>query len=323
MKKQITSDRAFTLVELLVVIAIIAILIAILLPVLNRVKQQAQQVKCQANLYQIGQAMTMYTGQYGYFPGDLLDTGNGNAAYCWPVRLRKLLKGNQQVFYCPAQDERCKWTADAPGPVVLANDVATNFGYELGERLLLDMGTYFSYGYNAQGAIGTGGNFLRGMGEDRHSLADPTFCARGTNRATSVRSASEFILIADTGADAWADFHLVPGPSRAQPGAPSQPRPGFDDSLADIHRGGCNVLYCGLRSLSRLPSKGCGTLIASRLDSGREENCNYGLWEIVSRSKKRVIGVGALSRLKALEDSLPLAARSSHVFAKDLRSESD
>ncbi|HEV8378610.1 MAG TPA: DUF1559 domain-containing protein [Tepidisphaeraceae bacterium] len=243
-KKHLANHRGFTLVELLVVIAIIAILIAILLPVLNRVKQQAQQVKCQANLHQIGQAMTMYTGQYRYFPGDFLDTGKGNAAYCWPVRLRKFLNGNQQVFYCPAQDERCKWTSDALGPVILADQFATNFGYELGERLLLDIGTYFSYGYNAQGAIGGGGNLLRGMGEDRHNLADPSSCARGTNRATSVKSASEFILIADTGADAWSDFHLLPGPSRAQPGVPSQARPGLDDSLSDIHRGGSNVLYC-------------------------------------------------------------------------------
>src|SRR3989442_3123505 len=162
-KRRFENNRGFTLVELLVVIGIIAILIAILLPVLNRVKQHAQEVKCQANLHQLGLAMTMYTGQYRYFPGDLLYAGQ-NSAFCWPVRLRKMLNGNQQVFYCPAQDERCKWTADAPGPVIVANDMATNFGYELGERLLLGMGTYFSYGYNAQGAIGGGGSSNRGMG---------------------------------------------------------------------------------------------------------------------------------------------------------------
>ena len=70
MKKHSSSNRAFTLVELLVVIAIIAILIAMLLPVLTRVKQQAQQIQCQANLRTIGQAMLMYTQQYnGRFPG--------------------------------------------------------------------------------------------------------------------------------------------------------------------------------------------------------------------------------------------------------------
>jgi len=232
-KKRLANSRGFTLVELLVVIAIIAILIAILLPVLNRVRQQAQQVKCQANLRTIGQAMTMYTQQYKYFPGGVLYAGS-DSVFCWPVRLRKILNGNQQVFYCPAQDDRCKWTADAPGPVLLANDIATNFGYELGERLLLSRGTYFSYGYNAQGAMGGGGSSNRGMGQDRHNLADPTFCVRDAKQVTSVKSSSEFIIIADTAADGWADFTLLPNPSGV----------GMNDSLADIHRGGSNVLFC-------------------------------------------------------------------------------
>jgi prepilin-type N-terminal cleavage/methylation domain-containing protein/prepilin-type processing-associated H-X9-DG protein len=235
MKRRSTSDRAFTLVELLVVIAIIVVLIALLLPVLLGAKRHAQRVQCQANLRQLGQAMTMYTQQYRNFPEAILqETNTGPNAHSWPVRLRKMLNGNQKVFYCPAQDPRCEWRADAPGPVELAGDAASRFGYDLGERLLFSRGTYFSYGYNADGSAGGAGFPGRGMGVDWYSLIDPASCIRGSRKITSVKSASEFIMLADTGADAFGDFGILPNFSRV----------GVNDSLADVHSGGSNILFC-------------------------------------------------------------------------------
>ena len=52
--------RAFTLVELLVVIAIIAVLIAILLPALTAAKAQANRLKCASNLRTLGQVAFQY-----------------------------------------------------------------------------------------------------------------------------------------------------------------------------------------------------------------------------------------------------------------------
>ena len=84
-------EKAFTLVELLVVIGIIALLISILLPALNRARAAAKQTVCLSQLRQIGQAMMMHANEHrNYFPlaGEIFPTGTtGHPADATPFEL--------------------------------------------------------------------------------------------------------------------------------------------------------------------------------------------------------------------------------------------
>ena len=56
--------QAFTLIELLIVIAIIALLAAILFPVFGRARENARRTSCASNMKQMGLAMLQYAQDY-------------------------------------------------------------------------------------------------------------------------------------------------------------------------------------------------------------------------------------------------------------------
>jgi len=74
--------RAFTLVELLVVIGIIAVLVAVLLPALSAARRQAAAVKCATQLREIGNAYQMYALESkGWYPPSQLQTSAASIKY--------------------------------------------------------------------------------------------------------------------------------------------------------------------------------------------------------------------------------------------------
>ncbi|MFA9478947.1 type II secretion system protein [Phycisphaerales bacterium AB-hyl4] len=60
------NKRAFTLIELIVVISIIALMIALLLPVLNNARANARLVECSAMLRSLGMSSEIYLNDYNF-----------------------------------------------------------------------------------------------------------------------------------------------------------------------------------------------------------------------------------------------------------------
>lgn len=58
------KHRAFTLVELLIVLGIIALLAALVLAAAGPVRESARQRTCASNLHQLGLALAMYSNDY-------------------------------------------------------------------------------------------------------------------------------------------------------------------------------------------------------------------------------------------------------------------
>src|SRR5260221_9200502 len=94
-----SSQRAFTLVELLVVIGIIALLISILLPALSRANNAAKRTKCMAQMRELTMAWTAYAMDSR---GWLVDPNTGtNTGWANAGNTAKNITQGVLFPYCP------------------------------------------------------------------------------------------------------------------------------------------------------------------------------------------------------------------------------
>jgi prepilin-type N-terminal cleavage/methylation domain-containing protein/prepilin-type processing-associated H-X9-DG protein len=118
MKTKSELNKAFTLLELLVVIAIIAILAALLLPALGRAKESARATQCLSQMRQIGLAVRLYAdghddefprSQHSAFAHGQLPWGRAIAPELGrdSVTWTNLLAG---LFHCPSDPRKNAWS---------------------------------------------------------------------------------------------------------------------------------------------------------------------------------------------------------------------
>ncbi len=106
------NTGAFSIVELLVVMAILLVLMGIYLVVMNGAKSKSQQVACMANLSQIGKSFRLYADDYDdRLPPYAAESGRGRSMNMTsqPGLLKLVLAdygSSGDLFYCPADKHK-------------------------------------------------------------------------------------------------------------------------------------------------------------------------------------------------------------------------
>ena len=101
-----SSRRAFSIIELLVVIGIIGLLIALLLPTLRSARRQSQVITCKAQLQNIGAAFHMYLNENDgwYPPAPYSPTFNPGRLTPVNEYLARYVEDNKRVWRCPGDE---------------------------------------------------------------------------------------------------------------------------------------------------------------------------------------------------------------------------
>lgn len=130
------KKRAFTIIELLVVISVIILLAALLLPALNRAKIAADSAACRSNLRQLMVGTSLYVQQIGAYP----------LGEWWPIELPPMmgarwpednfsftnfsyLGARQNVFACPGYNRVRGWFSLATQASGAASISAGSYAY--------------------------------------------------------------------------------------------------------------------------------------------------------------------------------------------------
>jgi prepilin-type N-terminal cleavage/methylation domain-containing protein/prepilin-type processing-associated H-X9-DG protein len=212
------KTRAFTLNELLTVIAILAVLAALILASLSSAKGQATATACRNNLDQIAKAMAVYTADFSEYPGTraspIYPPRNLDAQWeqIWDHRLLPYVLGNRTVFSCPADMTPPGWPPYPP-----TNSFLTNY----------------TYGYNAYGTGVQSSTLNLGLGRAQPPESDFSLPILEVTES-QVRAPSDMIAVGDLN-----DLADVLGTTIWPISFPP-----YAGGPAARHNGGANMVFC-------------------------------------------------------------------------------
>ena len=116
-RKPFIRSRAFTLVELLVVIAIIGVLVGLLLSALQSARESSRRMSCENNLKNITLASLNYEAARGALPtGSTINKVGGRNGFSWEVGLLSYLENGSLLMEIERQVDEFRKTDSAKQP---------------------------------------------------------------------------------------------------------------------------------------------------------------------------------------------------------------
>ncbi len=226
MKHFSAPRRAFTLIEILVVVAIIALLAALLFPVFSRVREEGRKTSCLNNMNQLGLAFQQYAADSrGKYPlsGDFYDATTGA---CFGAMCDGWAPGNGH------------WVAGPPNQSIAYIDNTTGgvVGEPNGNAANLEAGALFPY-------VKSTAVYVCPSNQDGEvkKLTYSMNCALTALSTSRIRSPGDIVLLVDEEkANDGYFFAVNDGPAGSSAGGTTS---NSTDALTIRHNGGGNLLF--------------------------------------------------------------------------------